>query len=129
MLKLEKYSKPTLRIAMSLVFLYFGFKQITSPESWISFIPSAVLAIGVSAKTLVIANAFLELGLGTLLFAGLYTRISSLILALHLFGIALSIGFNPLGVRDFGLAIATLVVFFNGIDKFCLDKRIGVKDQ
>ena len=65
--------------------------------------------------------------LGTLMLVGLYTRVSSFILALHLFGIAFSIGFNSLGIRDFGLAFATLVVFLNGVDELCLDKRIGKK--
>ena len=120
---LEKYSKPTLRIAISLVFLYFGYQQITSPDLWTSFIPSAILALGISAKTLVITNSIVELSLGTLLLLGLYTRVSSLVLSLHLFGIAFSIGFNPLGIRDFGLAFATLVIFLNGVDRLCLDKK------
>ncbi|MBS3099167.1 DoxX family protein [Candidatus Pacearchaeota archaeon] len=125
----EKYSKPILRIALSLVFLYFGYQQITSPESWISFVPSFVLSFGLSAKTFIIINSFLELVLGTLMLIGLYTRFSSLILALHLFVIAFSIGLNPLGIRDFGLAFATLVIFLNGVDGFCLDKKIWKRNS
>jgi len=60
---------------------------------------------------------------GVLLLLGIYTRIVSFFLAIHLFVISFSLGFNDLGVRDFGLAIATLVVFFNGVDDFCLDKK------
>ena len=124
-MNLDKYSKPTLRIVMSLIFLYFGYQQITSPESWTGFIPSAFLIFGLTANKLVIANSIIELCLGTLMLIGLYTRLSSFILALHLFGIAFSIGFNPLGIRDFGLAVATLIVFLNGVDKFCLDKKFS----
>ena len=124
-MNLEKYSKPTLRIVMSLIFLYFGYQQITSPESWTGFIPSAFLIFGMTANNLIITNSIIELCLGTLMLIGLYTRLSSFILALHLFGIAFSIGFNPLGIRDFGLAVATLIVFLNGVDKFCLDKKFS----
>ena len=122
-MKLEEYSKSVLRIALSFVFLYFGYRQITDSENWISFVPGFVLSFGLSAETLVIMNAFFELGFGTLMLIGLYTRVSSFVLALHLFGIAFSIGFNPLGIRDLGLSFATLVVFLNGVDRFCLDER------
>ncbi len=128
MIELEKFSKPVLRIAMSLVFLYFGFQQITSPIEWSGFVPNYALVFGIAAEKIVTINALLELSLGTSLLIGLFTKFSSLILSLHLFGIAFSLGFNALGVRDLGLAFATLVVFMNGTDKFCLD-RIWLKDK
>jgi len=121
-MKLRGLSKPILRIAMSLIFLYFGIQQVISPENWIGFIPDLALNIGLTAKTLVLMNAALELILGTFLLIGLLTRFSALILSLHLFVIAFSIGFNPLGVRDFGLAIATLIVCLNNADKLCVDR-------
>ncbi len=74
-----------------------------------------------TANNLVIFNAILELTLGTFLLIGLYNRFSSLILSLHLFGIALSIGFTPLGIRDFGLAFATLAVYLFGYDRYSVD--------
>jgi uncharacterized membrane protein YphA (DoxX/SURF4 family) len=124
-MNLERYSKPLLRIVLSLVFLYFGFQQISSPENWIGFVPSFFLSFGISAETFVLTNSIFELMFGTLLIMGLYTKIVSLILSLHLFGIAFSIGFNPLGVRDFGLAFATFVIFLNGVDEFCLEGKFG----
>ncbi len=125
MVNLEKYSKPVLRISMCIVFLYFGFQQITSPVEWTGFVPDYALVFGMSAKTVVIMNALLELSLGTLLVLGLFTRFSALILSWHLFGIAFTLGFNDLGIRDLGLALATLVVFLNGADAFCLDKKFS----
>lgn len=123
--KLERNSKPILRIAMSLVFLYFGFMQASSPLDWAGFVPDFLLGFGLSANNFVMMNSILELTLGTFLLFGLYTRISSFILALHLLGITLSIGFSPIGIRDFGLTIATFVVFLNGVDKLSLDKKIS----
>jgi len=62
--------------------------------------------------------------LGVLMLAGLFTRVAAGILTIHLYLIALSLGMNPLGVRDFGLATATLVVFLNGADRYCVAKKI-----
>ena len=120
---LETYSKPLLRISLSLVFLYFGYQQITAVDEWVGFVPDFALGFGVAAETLVMSNALLELVLGFFLLIGLYTRVVALVLALHLFGIALSIGFNPLGVRDLGLAFATLAIFLSGSDDYCLDRK------
>src|SRR3989344_3850043 len=121
--KFEKYAKPVLRIMMAFVFLYFGYQQFTNPASWTGFVPDYVLIFGMTAERLVFMNSLLELGLGVLLLIGLYTRFAAFILSLHLFGIAFSLGFNDLGMRDFGLAVATLVVFMNGSDDFCLDRK------
>ena len=108
---------------MSLVFLYFGFNQFISPDEWAGFVPDSALVFGLSAKTLVLFNAVLELALGFILLLGIYVRFASLILSLHLVVIASSLGFNDLGVRDFGLAVATFVVFLNGEDQLCLHKK------
>lgn len=113
-----------LRISMSLVFLYFGFAQISDPDSWTGFVPGFLTNTIITANNIVIFNGILELTLGIFLLIGLYIRFSSMILALHLFFIALSIGFNPLGIRDFGLAMASFAIFLNGPDYYSVDKVI-----
>ncbi len=118
---LSTYAFPLLRIALSLVFLYFGFQQITAPDVWVDFVPSFLTSTIITAANIVMVNGVLELTLGTFLLMGLYTRISALILSLHLFGITTSIGFTPLGVRDFGLAAATLVLFLQNVHPYSID--------
>lgn len=108
---------------MSIVFLYFGLQQILSPDNWASFVPNWITSAIITANNIVIFNGILEISLGIFLLIGLYTRFASLILSLHLLGIALSIGINPIGVRDLGLTVATFVVFLNGADKFCVDRK------
>lgn len=125
---LEKYSKPILRVSISLIFLYFGYQQLISPLAWSGYVPNFVLSFGVSASSLVIFNGLIELIFGVLLFLGLFTRLSSLILAINLFLIMFSLGFNEVSVRDFGLALATLVIFLNGLDEYCLDKIFKKKN-
>ena len=125
MKNLERFAKPVLRIALSLVFVSFGIMQLGNSLEWSGFVPDFALSLGFQAITLVKINAILELSFGVLMLLGLYTRIVALILSLHLFVIASSLGFNDLAVRDFGLAFATLAVFLNGPDDFCLDKKFN----
>jgi len=122
-MNLEKFSKPVLRMGLSLVLLWFGFQQITSPENWAGFIPQFIISMGTAAKTMVIGNAIFELTLGLFLITGLYTRFASALLGIHILGITISMGMTPTGIRDFGLFVASLVIFLNGPDKYCLDKK------
>jgi len=110
---------------MSIVFLYFGYKQVSAPDTWISFVPDAVITSTLTANNLVILNGILELILGIFLLIGLYTRFSALVLSIKLLLIAYSIGLSPLGIRDFALALATLSVFLNGIDNYTLDHKLS----
>jgi uncharacterized membrane protein YphA (DoxX/SURF4 family) len=123
MIHSKDLSEMVLRVSMALVFLYFGVSQAITPDSWVSFVPDFVVPSFMTANNLVIANAVFEITLGLFMILGIYTRFSSLFLSLHLFGIAFSIGFNPLGIRDFGLAFATLTVYLNEPDKYCLENK------
>ena len=38
-MKREELAKPVLRIALALVFLYFGFSQVINPDAWVGFVP------------------------------------------------------------------------------------------
>ena len=128
-MKKEDIPKPLLRITLSLVFLYFGYQQVTSPDNWIGFIPEFLTNSFLSPNNFVMFNGIMELSLGIFLIIGLYTRFSSFILSIHLLGIAASIGISPIGIRDFGLTIATFVVFLNGVDNYCLDKKFMKKEN
>ena len=118
----SEYGKIILRISLSLVFLWFGINQIYSPLEWVGFIPNFLSQI-ISAKTLIILNGSFEIIFGLMMLTGLYLRIVSLFLSLHLISIALSLGYSALLVRDLGLAFAVLATLFLGPDKWCLDKK------
>ena len=123
--KLRPYGLVVARLGMGAVFLCFSYYQFSNPGMWTGFVPHAVSGIfGGNAYMLVLFNAWFELVAGTALIIGIQTRIVALLLALHLFGIAGSIGISPLGVRDIGLAIATFAVFFNGPDTWSLDQKL-----
>ena len=119
---LNIYAPIILRYSMVAVFLYFSLSQFFQPIQWVGYVPESITSV-VSAETVVFANATFEIIFAILLGLGVFTRISALLLGLHLFGITLDVGFNPTGIRDFGLAFATIVVGFYGTDKFCLENK------
>jgi len=118
----EEYGKIILRIGISLVFLWFGLNQIFDSESWTSYVPQFMDKFGIPPEIVILLNGILETAFGLLLLFGIFTRVASLILAIHLFFITLTLGYNEIAVRDLGLTFATLAVFFNGTDKFCIRK-------
>lgn len=121
---LTKYAPVITRIGMALVFLWFGFTQVTGPESWVSLIPEFITnTTHLSALTFVYINGGMEIILGILLILGIYTRISALILALHLLAITVDVGYNAIGIRDFGLTMATFSIFLTGPDFLSLDSK------
>lgn len=113
-----------LRLTMAFVLFYFGFAQITDASSWTSYLPSFIDALPISATKFVLLNGWFEIIAAALLILGAYTRLISFLLAIHLFGIAFSIGMNGVGVRDIGLAGATLALVFSGAGKLSVDEFV-----
>ena len=121
--KYEEYAPLVLRISMSLVILWFGLTNIFNPQSLVGYLPKIAYSLPIEPLTFMIFTGIFEVVFGLLLIIGLFTRISSFILFLHILIIMFGLGYNDIAVRDFGLALATLVIFLNGPDKWCLDKR------
>ena len=122
---LHSWAHPILRVGLSLVVIWFGFSQLTSPSEWTNLVPSyATNLTTLSAHTLVLMNGIFEILFGLTLFLGLYTRVVAGILTLHLVHILFTVGYNPIGVRDFGLAVAMLLCFLHGPDAWSLDTKI-----
>jgi uncharacterized membrane protein YphA (DoxX/SURF4 family) len=113
---------------MSIIVLWFGIQQLMNPAQWTIFLPSWAGSLPISAVTFVLLNGWVECTFGLLLIAGFYTRIIALLLALHLYGIAFTLGYNAIGVRDFGLSTALLSVFFYGPDTWSLDRKFLKKN-
>lgn len=84
--------------------------------------------IPLEARTIILLNGAFEIIASTLLLLGFYTRITAILLGLHLLTITFSIGFTQTGVRDFGLSIATLAIAINGPDKLCLENYLQRKN-
>ncbi len=120
---LKKYAMPVLSYGLAAVFLWFGINQLINPNNFIGYLPQLIFDSGY-AKTFVIANGIFEIIASIMLITGLFTRWVALLLALHLMAITLELGYGEVAVRDFGLSIATFVIFLNGPDQLCLDTRL-----
>ena|SRR3989344_1435354 len=126
--KYQKYATSLVRIAISLVFLWFGINQLILPENFLGYLPGFLLELDYT-KYLVMLNGLSEIILGGLLLVGFLIRPVSLILAVHLLGIIFSLGYNDIAVRDFGLLLVTLSIFIGGADLWSMDYRRKKQEQ
>lgn len=122
---IAKSSAPVvLRIVFAFVFFYFGFVQLGNANMWTSYLPDWVGNLPISEYKFVLLNGWFEIIGAILLVLGAYVRPVALLLAIHLFGISASIGIDPTGVRDIGLAGATLAISLLGGGPFSVDEFI-----
>lgn len=125
MQKLKTFSPALLRVGLALVFLWFGYAQVTDQVHWVDYVPLSIVEMsGMKVETLVLLNGIFELIAGTALLLGFFTRTAAFLLALHMIEITYAVGFDAIGVRDFGLTIATFAVWMHGRDKWTLDAYI-----
>jgi uncharacterized membrane protein YphA (DoxX/SURF4 family) len=120
--QLRDIAPTILRIGLSMVFLWFGTQQLHNPSAWVSLIPSWVTGLsGLKADIIVMSNGSFEVVFGIALIIGLYTRVTSFLLAFHMLSIVWAVGYSATGVRDFGLFMGIVTVFLYGADELTLD--------
>ncbi len=110
-----------LKLGIVFVFFYFGINQILHPTEWTAFLPTWVNTLPVTPLNFITFNGAFEIVSASLLLLGIFTRWVALILSIHLFIIAFSMGLNDISVRDIGLAIATLCIALLGVEKISLE--------
>lgn len=102
-----------LRLGLAILFLWFGFSQLLDGINWVSWVPEwAVNTLHIPPAMIVLLNGAFEVVAGGLLALNILTRWVALALAAHLALITIEIGLTPIGMRDFGLTMATLSLFF-----------------
>ncbi len=111
-----------LRFGLAFVLLWFGINQLISPSSWLSWLPPWTDSLFVSGKTLILLNGVIDTLLGVVFTLGLWIRFFGVIAFLHIFSLAVSIGWNDVGIRDVGLAIAALSLAFIGPGPWAIKK-------
>ena len=99
----------TLRIALAVVFLWFGADKFIDPEYWLNaWVPQgvvdAVARIGMSGRDLVFLNGLFEILVAVSLVSGYFIRIFASAAILFLIIVTSMHGFNEVLVRDIGLA-------------------------
>ena len=102
-----------LRLGLAALFLWFGFSQLLDGLNWVSWVPAwAVALLHIPPAMIVLANGSFEVVAGSLLALNIWVRWAALLLALHLAVLVFDIGPNPIGVRDFGIMMATFALVF-----------------
>ncbi len=107
----EEWGYVILRYGLAAVFLWFGFSQLLDGINWVGWVPEwAVQILHIPPAFIVLLNGAFEVVAGSLLALNIMTRWVALALAAHLVLITIEIGATAIGVRDFGLTIATLAL-------------------
>ncbi len=107
----QEWGITILRFGLAAVFLWFGFSQLLDGLNWVGWVPEwAVNLLHIPPAFIVLLNGAFEVVAGSLLALNIMTRWVALALAAHLALITIEIGATAIGVRDFGLTIATLAL-------------------
>lgn len=105
-------AKLILRLGLGFVFLYFSLNQFLFTDNWLYLLPKFFSNFFKDLKIIIYFNAFFDLFVAFSLIFNRYLKIFSFFGFLHLFFLSIYLGFNPTGVRDFGLALAMLSLYF-----------------
>ncbi len=76
-----------LRWSLALVFVCFGYLQIAHPAQWIDFLPWWFGYFPIPPEMLVQLGGWFVMCVASLVFFGVATRLSSLVLVLYLIGV------------------------------------------
>lgn len=118
----KRYAPIPVRLGIGVVFLWMGIDIWVHTDYWMTWLPGYVSQF-IEPQIMMLMTGVFDFVFGLLLLLGLFTRISALLMALHLIGVINTLGYNDIAVRDFGLLLATIGIFLYGPDKWCLDKK------
>ena len=88
----------------------------------LQFMATAVATADLSAAGIIVVNGIFETVIGLMLLAGVFVRFSAALLALHLLGIMVTLGYNDVMIRDFGIFIALISTVLHGEDNLSLTR-------
>lgn len=118
-----------LRIGLGVVFVIFGYDKLNTPTNWLLYVPPDLPRllqenVGATIYDLFRWQGVIELVIGAQLLVGFFTRFWAFVACLLLASIVTSLGFDPTGVRDFGLLFMALGLFFLGGGLWSIDSKL-----
>ena len=138
-IKNKEHSTAIVRIGLALVILWFGINQAIDPNSFLGYLPPWAMPhpadimhfppihimhnSSIQTTAIIMTNGIFEIILGLLLLLGFYTRIVAFVIALHLLSITLTLGYNDVAIRDFGLTIMAVSLIFSGAGPISIDNK------
>ena len=118
-----------LRVGIAITFLWIGILILKDPEAWAGLMqPWLADLIIIPLYWAMVATAFLDIVVGTLLLIDYYIWLAALVGSIHLVSVLLVVGINALTIRDIGLLAATLALFVSSLPPNYL-KKLKLKDQ
>ena len=102
-----------LRVGLGLTILWFGISQLVNPNEWIGYLPEWAFSISViSTITFVILNGIFETLTAAMLITNQYSKLSAILLSIHMIVIVFHLGYNDIAIRDIGIFFGCLALVF-----------------
>ncbi len=115
-------SRIVLRWSWVALFFWFGSQQLLNPSDWVGFLPEFTGYLPIPGEILVQLNGLFEIVFAVALLFGVYTRVSAVLLAVHLMSIAVVAG-GAIGVRDAALAMVGFSIALAEPDEWTMDAK------
>ena|SRR3989344_3651759 len=113
-----------LRLGLGIIFFWFGITKFTNIESWYSFIPPWLESLlPISVNMFLYIQGAIETLIGLFLILGIFVRKSAFLAALILIVIIITVGFNDISLRDFGLLMIAISLMILGQGKYSISKK------
>ena len=111
-----------LRVGIGIVFFLFGIDKFVHVQNWIAYIPVWLPQhVPMDIVTFMYVQGVIEAVLGAFLIIGFWSRTSAFFCAAILFGIIITIGYNEISIRDFGLLLGALALSLREQTKWSVD--------
>ncbi|MDP3997324.1 MAG: hypothetical protein Q8P73_02385 [bacterium] len=100
-----------LRLGLGLVFLWVGIDIFRHPDRWVGYVPAS-LPFGFTRVAGLQLTGLFDAVIGLLFITDNWPRITAWLAMVHLAGILITQGINPVIVRDVGLFAMALALLF-----------------
>ncbi len=111
-----------LRVGIGIVFFLFGIDKFFHVQNWIAYIPAWLPPyIPMSLEMFMYIQGVVEAVLGLFLIIGFWSRTSAFFCAAILLVITVSMGYNELSIRDFGLFLGAAALVLREQTKWSID--------
>ena len=123
--KVQKYqwlAPIFLRVGVGVVFFLFGVDKFFHVQNWIVYIPAWLPPyVPMDLTTFMYLQGVIEAVLGAFLILGFWSRTSGFFCTIILFGITVTMGYNEISIRDFGLFLGALALSLREQMKWSID--------
>ena len=126
---MKKTSFHILRVGLAITFLWIAVLIFKEPEAWGAMLqPWAAGLLPIPIETAMIGTAILDLLIGFLLLLDVWVLLAAILGSIHLLIIIITVGINPITVRDVGLLAGTLALLIDSLPADII-KKLRLNNQ